>query len=121
MKNVDNRRKKEKRDNLDTHEKVLFKNYEKKDRGNCVITLMMIKENRLDNNKNRKKNQRVEIKDERKQVFDNVYSCSMIDSFILTTPAFKITEEDFKSAIPEGPITSEIYVGNLNFERMLLN
>ena len=67
------------------------------------------------------KNQRVEIKDERKQVFDNVYSCSMIDSFILTTPAFKITEEDFKSAIQEGPITSEIYVGNLNFERMLLN
>ena len=48
MKNVDNKRKKEKRDNLDTHEKVLFKNYEKKDRGNCVITLMMIKENRLD-------------------------------------------------------------------------
>ena len=31
------------------------------------------------NNKNRKKNQRVEIEDERKQVFDNVYSCSMID------------------------------------------
>ena len=73
------------------------------------------------NNKNRKKNQRVEIEDERKQVFDNVYSCSMIDWFILTTPAFKITEEDFKSAIQDGPITSEIYVGNLNFERMLLN
>ena len=73
------------------------------------------------NNKNRKKNQRVEIEDERKQVFDNVYSCSMTDWFILTTPAFKITEEDFKSAIQDGPITSEIYVGNLNFERMLLN
>ena len=29
MKNVDNRRKKEKRDSLDTHEKELLKNYEK--------------------------------------------------------------------------------------------
>ena len=30
MKKVDNKRKKEKRDNLDTHEKKLLKNYEKK-------------------------------------------------------------------------------------------
>ena len=30
LKNVDNRRKKEKRDNLDNHEKELLKNYEKK-------------------------------------------------------------------------------------------
>ena len=54
------------------------------------------------NDKNRKKNQHVEIKDERKQVFDNVHGCSMVDPFILTTPAFKIIE-DFKSAIQEGP------------------
>ena len=58
----------------------------------------MTKENRC-NDKNRKKNQRREIKDERKQVFDNVHRCSMVDPFILTTPAFKIIEEDFKSAI----------------------
>ena len=43
MKNVDNRRTKEKRDNLDTHKKELLKNYEKKVRENCVITLMIIK------------------------------------------------------------------------------
>ena len=55
------------------------------------------------NNKNRKRNQRVEIKDERKQVFDNVHRCSMVDPFILTTPAFKINE-DFKSAIQEGGV-----------------
>ena len=30
LKNVDNKRKKEKRDNLDTNEKELLKNYEKK-------------------------------------------------------------------------------------------
>ena len=59
---------------------------------------MTIKENRSDNNKNRKRNQRVEIKDERKQVFDNVHRCSMVDPFILTTPAFKIIE-DFKSTV----------------------
>ena len=39
-------REKKKRDNLDTHGKELLENYEKKERENCVITLMMIKENR---------------------------------------------------------------------------
>ena len=46
LKNVDSRRKKEKRGNLYTHEKELLKNYEKKERTNCVITLRMTKENR---------------------------------------------------------------------------
>ena len=78
----------------------------------------MTKENRY-NDKNRKKNQRREIKDERKQVFDNVHRCSMVDPFIFTTPTFKIIEEDFKSAIQEDPTYIVIYVGNLNFERML--
>ena len=53
--------------------------------------------------KNRKKNKSIEIKDERKEVLDNVQRCSMVDSFILTTPAFKINKKDFKSAIQEGP------------------
>ena len=35
-----------KNDNLDTHEKELLKNYEKKERENSVITSMMTKENR---------------------------------------------------------------------------
>ena len=38
--------KKKKRDKLDTHEKELLKNYEKKERENCMITLMIAKENR---------------------------------------------------------------------------
>ena len=46
LKNVDSRRKKEKRDNLDTHEKKLLKHYEKKKKENCLITLMLAKENR---------------------------------------------------------------------------
>ena len=95
--------KKKKRDNIDTREKELLKNYEKKERENCMITLM-IKENRLDTMiKTGKRSKRVEIKDERKQVFDNVHGCSMVGPFILTTPAFKIIEEDFESAIQEGP------------------
>ena len=40
----------------------------------------------------------------------------MVDPCILTTLAFKVIEEDFKSTIQEGPT-----LGNLNFEIMLLN
>ena len=46
LKNIDNRRKKEKYDNFDTYEKEFLKNYEKKEKENCVTTLMMAKENR---------------------------------------------------------------------------
>ena len=40
------REKKEKHDNLDTPENELLKNYEKMERENCMITLMIRKENR---------------------------------------------------------------------------
>ena len=51
----------------------------------------------------RKENKCLEFKDERKKSFDNVRRCSMVDLFILTTPTFNVIEEDFKSAIQEGP------------------
>ena len=104
VKESDKLRKTQMRDNLHYEKREQVKESDKIKRKKCVITLMTIKENRSDNNKNRKRNQRVEIKDERKQVFDNVHRCSMVDPFILTTPAFKIIEEDFKSAIQEGAI-----------------
>ena len=44
LKKIDNKRKKKKRDNLDTREKELLKNYEKKERENCASTLTMAKE-----------------------------------------------------------------------------
>ena len=47
LKKVDQKRKKEKRDNLDTHEKELLNNYEKKERENFAMNLKMTKENRL--------------------------------------------------------------------------
>ena len=43
LKKIDNKRKKKKRDNLDTREKELLKNYEKKERENCALTLTMTK------------------------------------------------------------------------------
>ena len=42
-KKADNKRKKEKHDNINTHEKELLNNYEKKEREKCSITLMMTK------------------------------------------------------------------------------
>ena len=44
LKNVDNKRKKEKPGNLDTHEKELLKIMKKRERENCTITVMMTKE-----------------------------------------------------------------------------
>ena len=38
-----------------------------------------------------------------KTLFDNVQMCSMTDPCILTTPAFRLIEQDFKGAIQEGP------------------
>ena len=40
--------------------------------------------------------------DKRSSIFNNVQLCSVIDSCILTTPAFRLVE-DFKSAIQEEP------------------
>ena len=46
LKKIDSKRKKKKRGNLDTREKELLKNYEKKERENCALTLTMTKESR---------------------------------------------------------------------------
>ena len=53
--------------------------------------------------KNRKMNNCLQTSDEINSAFNNVQMFSMFDSSILTTPAFRIIEEDFKSAIQEGP------------------
>ena len=57
----DYQRKIKKRDNLDTHDKELLKNFEKKERENWAITLMIRKENRW------KKVTKLERKKERKK------------------------------------------------------
>ena len=41
--------------------------------------------------------------DERGSIFINDLMCGVADPSILTTPAFRLIEEDFKGAIHEGP------------------
>ena len=51
--------------------------------------------------KKRKMNKRFQTLDERNSIFNNVPMCSMVHPLILTTPTFRLIEEDFKSAIQE--------------------
>ena len=55
------------------------------------------------NEKKRKMDKRLQILDKRSSIFNNVQVCSMAEPCILTTPAFRLIEEDFKGAIQEGP------------------
>ena len=55
-------------------------------------------------NDKRKMDKRFQTLDERSSIFDNVQICSMTDPCILTTPAFRLIEEDFKGAIQECPV-----------------
>ena len=55
------------------------------------------------NGKERKMDERLQTLDERSTIFNNVQMCSMTDSCILTTPAFRLIEQDFKGAIQEDP------------------
>ena len=54
-------------------------------------------------NHKRKMDKRLQTLDGRSSIFDNVQMCSMTDPCILTTPSFRLIEEDFKGAIQEGP------------------
>ena len=106
LKYVDNKRKKEKRDNLETHEKELLKIMKKKGERKLHYNVDDAKREKLDTmvkTEKRKENKCVAFKDERKKFFDNVRRCNMVDLFVLTTPTFKVIEEDFKSVIQEGP------------------
>ena len=60
---------------------------------------MLLKRNR----KKKKMNKRLQTLDERNSIFNNIQMCSIVDPSILTTPTFRLIEEDFKSAIQEGP------------------
>ena len=53
------------------------------------------------NEKKRKMDKRLQILDERSSIFNNVQVCSMTDPCILTTPTFRLIEEDFEGAIQE--------------------
>ena len=65
----------------------------------------MMRKNKLEmkDDKKRKMDKRLRTLDERRSIFNNVGMCSTTDPCILTTPAFRLIEEDFKLAIQEGP------------------
>ena len=104
MKKEGSRRKKEKRDNLDDNEKEHLKKYEGKGKKVKHDSLGDDeKEQVRKNDKDRKIDKRLQTLDERSSIFNNVQMCSMTDPCILTTPAFRLTEQDFKGAIQDGP------------------
>ena len=53
--------------------------------------------------KKRKMNKHLQTLDERKSIFNNLQICSIVDPFILSSQAFRLTEEDFEIAFQEGP------------------
>ena len=64
----------------------------------------MIRKNKLEKiYKERKMDKRLQTLDERSSIFNNVQMCSVTDPCILTTPAFRLIEQEFKGAIQEGP------------------
>ena len=59
---------------------------------------------------------RLQTLGERNSIFNNVQMCTMVDPSILTTPAFRLIEEDlFRKVL----LTFVIFVGNSNFEGIL--
>ena len=59
---------------------------------------------------------RLQTLDERNSIFNNVQMCTMVDPSILTTPAFRLIEEDlFRKVL----LIFVIFVGNSNFKGIL--
>ena len=55
------------------------------------------------NDKKRKTDKRLQTLDRRSRIFGNIQMSSMSDSCILTKPAFRLIEEDFKGATQGRP------------------
>ena len=120
MKKEDTKRKKERCGNLGDNEKEQVRKYESKGKkGMCDNFEAGEKEKVKKNDKKGKMEKRLKTLDERSSIFDNVQMCSMADPCILTVPAFlkKISRLPFRKVV----LTFVIFVGNLNFEGMLLN
>ena len=82
----------------------------------------MMKKNRLEKMtpKKKKMGKRLQTFDERSSIFNNVQMCSMVDPSILTTPAFRLIEEDFKSVIQEDPSYICEICWKLEFQRNVI-
>ena len=59
---------------------------------------------------------RLQTLDERNSIFNNFQMCTMVDPSTLTTPVFRLIEEDlFRKVL----LTFVIFVGNSNFVGIL--
>ena len=104
LKIEDKKRNKAKCDNLNVDEKEQLRKYDKKGKKSRPDNLGDDeKEQVRKDDKKRKMNKRLQTLDERNSIFNNVQVCSMVDPSILTITAFRLTGEDFESAIQEGP------------------
>ena len=104
LKKEDDKRKKERCDNLDNDEKEQLRKYEKKGKKVMRDNLEAGEKEKVRKiDRKRKMDKRLKTFHERSSIFDNVQMCSMADPCILTTPAFRLIEEDFEGAIQEGP------------------
>ena len=92
------------RENLNVDEKEQLRKYEKKGKKAMHDNLGNDEKEQVRKmTKKRKMGKRLQTVDERNSTFNNVQMCSLVDPFILTTPAFKLIDKDFKSVIQEGP------------------
>ena len=102
LKMEDNKRK-TKRDNLNVDEKEQLRKYDKKGKKAIPDNLGDVKKEQVrKDDKKRKMSKPLQTLDERNSIFNNVQMCSKFDTSILTTPVFRLNEEDFKSTIQEG-------------------
>ena len=93
-----------------------MRKYEKKGKKFKCDSLGLMRKNNLEK---MIRKEGLQTLDERSSILNNVQMCSMSDPCILTTPAFRLIEQDFKGAIQEGPT----YICDIcwKFEGMLLN
>ena len=102
--------------NLDDNRKKHLKNEDnKRKKVKCVSLGDNEKEQIRKNDKKRKMDKRLQTLNERSSIFNNVQLCSMTDPCILTTPAFRLIEQDFKGAIQEGPT----YICDICWHRLI--
>ena len=98
------KRKKSKRDNLNVNEKVQSQKSEKKGKKAMHDNFGDDLNELVRKDKKRKMGKHLQTSDERNSIFDNFQMCSVVDPSILTIPAFRLSEEDLKSAVQEGPM-----------------
>ena len=92
------------RDNLDDDSKDKLRDSSNKGMTNYCDNLDDDAKDKVrDDDKKRRKAVRDNDKNRRDEIFNDVQTCSMVAPSILETPGFKLIQDEFTSAIQEGP------------------